>query len=178
MRASLTPHPDFPCDAVTSIEIAVTRQGAMLTLDYLAEGRMRDVRVPPATAPARTDGLWKHTCFEAFVRPKGSAAYWEFNFAPSGQWVAYRFESCREGMRNAAVSAPSLAPALAEATLSLRAVVSLEQAIGFADAPWELGVTAVIEEMNGRRSYWSLRHPPGRPDFHHSDGFALEIPAA
>ena len=33
-----------------------------------------------------------------------------------------------------------------------------------------------IEEASGRISYWALKHPPGRPDFHHPDGFALELP--
>jgi hypothetical protein len=36
----------------------------------------------------------------------------------------------------------------------------------------QLGVAAMIEETNGRRSYWALAHPPGKPDFHHADCFA------
>jgi len=24
-------------------------------------------------------------------------------------------------------------------------------------------------------SYWALRHPPGGPDFHHADCFAMEL---
>ena len=27
----------------------------------------------------------------------------------------------------------------------------------------------------GGISYWALAHPPGKPDFHHADGFALEL---
>ena len=42
---------------------------------------------------------------------------------------------------------------------------------------WRLGLAAVIEEANGRISYWALAHPPGRADFHQTDGFALELPA-
>ena len=34
----------------------------------------------------------------------------------------------------------------------------------------------VIEEINGRKSYWALKHPAGKPDFHHPDCFALELP--
>jgi hypothetical protein len=45
------------------------------------------------------------------------------------------------------------------------------------DAAGGLGLSAVIEEANGRLSYWALAHPPGKPDFHHSDCFALELPA-
>jgi hypothetical protein len=33
----------------------------------------------------------------------------------------------------------------------------------------------VIEDMTGEFSYWALAHPPGKPDFHHSDCFAHEL---
>jgi hypothetical protein len=36
----------------------------------------------------------------------------------------------------------------------------------------------VIEENDGMLSYWSLKHPPGNPDFHHPDSFALELESA
>ena len=41
--------------------------------------------------------------------------------------------------------------------------------------PARLGLTAVIEEAGGRLSYWALRHPAERPDFHDAGGFALEV---
>jgi hypothetical protein len=34
----------------------------------------------------------------------------------------------------------------------------------------------VIEETSGGKSYWALAHPPGKPDFHHADGFVYELP--
>jgi hypothetical protein len=40
---------------------------------------------------------------------------------------------------------------------------------------WRLGLSAIIEEASGQRSYWALAHPPGKPDFHHPDSFALEV---
>ena len=46
------------------------------------------------------------------------------------------------------------------------------------DAPWRLGLSAVIEETTGRKSFWALAHPPGKADFHHPDCFAFELPAA
>ena len=36
-------------------------------------------------------------------------------------------------------------------------------------------ILEVIEEVSGRKSYWALKHAPGRPDFHHPDAFALEV---
>jgi hypothetical protein len=38
-----------------------------------------------------------------------------------------------------------------------------------------IGASAVIEDDGGALSYWALRHPPGKPDFHHPDAFALEL---
>jgi hypothetical protein len=38
-----------------------------------------------------------------------------------------------------------------------------------------LGLSAVVEATDGGLSYWALRHPPGKPDFHHIDAFALQL---
>ncbi len=38
-----------------------------------------------------------------------------------------------------------------------------------------LAVSAVVEDDSGKLSYWALGHPPGKPDFHHPDAFALEF---
>jgi len=40
---------------------------------------------------------------------------------------------------------------------------------------WRLGLSAVIEEKNGRKSYWALMHPAGKPDFHYADCFVHEF---
>lgn len=45
-----------------------------------------------------------------------------------------------------------------------------------ARAPLRLGLSAVIEEKGGRKSYWALAHPPGKADFHHPDSFVCELP--
>jgi hypothetical protein len=46
------------------------------------------------------------------------------------------------------------------------------------DRSWRLGLSAVIEDAKGGISYWALTHPPGKPDFHHADGFACEFSPA
>ena len=43
-------------------------------------------------------------------------------------------------------------------------------------SPWQLALTAVIEDTTGALSYWALAHPSGAPDFHHPDCFVLELP--
>jgi hypothetical protein len=57
--------------------------------------------------------------------------------------------------------------------LELDAVVKLDRlSAEHARAPLRIGLAAVIETPQGL-SYWALRHPDGRPDFHHGDGFVL-----
>src|SRR3546814_9971873 len=46
-----------------------------------------------------------------------------------------------------------------------------------AAGPVRVALSAVIEETDGTKSYWALRHPPGKPDFHHPDCFALALGA-
>jgi len=129
---------------------------------------------------ARADELWKHTCFEAFVRDPSADAYYEFNFAPSTQWAAYGFTGHRSGMKVVEeLSALAMSIASDDKHLELSVSLALDRLTKLpAHGPWRLGVSAVIEETNGRKSYWALAHPPGKPDFHHSDCFVLTLPAA
>ncbi len=175
MRQSLRLHPDSLCLAATRIDVDVTRSRAgSLLLSYVVTGKIGDLRLPPVTAAARTDGLWRHTCFEVFVRPLPGEAYYEFNFAPSTQWAAYRFDRYRSGMRVATeIDAPGIDAQAAPERYTLQAALDLSRLPR--DATWRLGLAAVIEEVSGRKSYWALGHPPGQPDFHHSDCFACEI---
>ena len=85
MRQALKVHPDSLCSAVTHIEVEIMRPCAgSLVLSYLVTGSIGDVRIPAAVAAERTDELWRHTCFEAFVRTSPGLAYYEFNFAVGG----------------------------------------------------------------------------------------------
>jgi hypothetical protein len=171
----LRPHPDSPSFASIHIEVDLARpRDGGLVLYYAVTGTISDLRLPPVAAATRADELWRHTCFEAFVRPSAAAAYYEFNFAPSTQWAAYRFESYRSGMRVATeIGAPRIEVQSAPERYTLQAALALDQLPP--SSLWRLGLSAVIEETSGRKSYWALAHPPGKPDFHHSDCFAHEF---
>lgn len=41
----------------------------------------------------------------------------------------------------------------------------------------KMNLTAVIEEKDGTKSYWALKHPDGPPDFHNPDCFVARLPA-
>jgi hypothetical protein len=173
LHQDLRLHPDSRCAAATGIEadIARPRPGGLI-LSYVVRGRISDLRLPPIVASARADELWRHTCFEAFVRPSASPGYYEFNFSPSTQWAAYRFDSHRSGMRVATgIGAPWIEVRSSAATYTLQATLELDGL----SSPLHLGLSAVIEETNGGKSYWALAHPPGKADFHHADCFTLEF---
>ena len=174
MRHALKLHPDSRPDAVTRIEVDVARPRAgNLLLHYFVTGKISDLLMPPVSAPMRTNELWRHTCFEAFVRLSPGDAYYEFNFASSTQWAAYRFSGARRGMHVASeIREPRIDMQSNGESYEMQVSLDLPS-----DAPWRLGLSAVIEETNGRKSYWALAHPPGKADFHHSDCFALELPA-
>ena len=179
-------HPATPCAAVLGIEVALHWQHApepALLLIYVVRGALNELRLPGgAAAPTCTDGLWQHTCFEAFVGTEGDSAYREFNFAPSADWAAYLFSD--ERVRDvAAETAASLAPPRIVTSRSRGAVFTLgaEVPAGWlpdaVDPPWLLGLSAVIESADGRLSYWALHHPAPRPDFHQRAGWAAYLPA-
>jgi hypothetical protein len=178
MRQTLKRHPDSHCIAAEHIDVEVGRPNAdRLVLLYTLAGKIDDIRMPSVVPAARSDELWRHTCFEAFVRASSGEEYYEFNFAPSTQWAAYRFSTYRSGMRLAAeISAPSIEVQLKPDCFTLQASLGLDHLSGLPrKALWRLGLSALIEDMSGRKSYWALAHPPGKPDFHHVDCFAYEF---
>jgi hypothetical protein len=173
MRHTLRLHPDSRCLAATQIEVEIARpRPRSLVLSYVVRGKISDLRMPPVVAAARADELWRHTCFEAFVRPSAGLGYYEFNFSPSTQWAVYQFSGYRSGMRVAnEISAPRIEVRSSAETYTLQAALEFDGL----SSPLHLGLSAVLEETNGRKSYWALAHPPGKADFHHVDCFTLEF---
>ena len=173
MRHTLRLHPDSLCVAAIRIEADIARPRTdSLLLSYVVSGRISDLRIPPIVAAARADALWRHTCFEAFVRSSADPGYYEFNFSPSTQWAAYRFDTYRSGMRVATeIASPRIEVRSTAESYTLQAALAFDGL----SLPWRLGLSAVLEETNGRKSYWALAHRPGKADFHHSDCFTLEF---
>ena len=177
-RQRLKLHPDSHWLAAVQVEVGIAHPRAdILVLLYTVAAKMSDIRMPPIVPSARSDELWRHTCFEAFVRASSGPEYYEFNFAPSTQWAAYRFSGYRSGMSVAAeIGAPSIEVQSKPDCFTLQASLELDHLSNLTrTALWRLGLSALIEDTSGRKSYWALAHPPGKPDFHHADSFAHEF---
>jgi hypothetical protein len=172
---ALHPHPSLLPSRPMAVAAEVWRKGWTFRFRFTLEAPDGAVAVPePAAIAERRDELWRHTCFEAFIGGHDER-YVELNFAPSGDWAAYAFSRYREGMRPLEMRrAPRIAVAQEQGRLQLEATLSLREACGRSGAA--LGLAAVVEEADGRISYWALEHRPERPDFHHGDCFVAALP--
>jgi hypothetical protein len=131
----------------------------------------------PATKPARQEELWKHTCFELFLRDPTSGQYWEWNFSPSGDWGCFAFDSYRSKL-------PTQGPqGLAQfrlegwggvSYLECEIDLSFSPTLSFLSAnhkPIEYQLTAVGELQKGGLTYWALAHASSKADFHAAEAF-------
>jgi hypothetical protein len=171
---SLCCHPRTPAQAIRAINVATGgTQSGSLTLTFALEGDLSGVCIPEPRPSRRVDGLWRHTCFEAFVMAGEGPGYREFNFSPSGEWAVYAFRGYRDGGESEAAPGPGIAVRLRGDRLEL--IAKLRPACLPPVRSLRLGLSAVVEDRGGMLSYWALRHPAGPPDFHHADSFAFQL---
>jgi len=168
-KRELVCHPQSSSNLVRGVQVSLQRlSDGRLASRYVIEGAIDRLRIPPPAVPVRADGLWRHTCFEIFVSDR-MPAYREFNFSPSGQWSAYAFAAYRQAAE-APAAEPSVSVRVATDRLELDASIPVLET-----SRLSVALSAVIEDTSGELSYWALKHPPGKPDFHHPDSFVLEL---
>jgi hypothetical protein len=174
-RHALRCHPASPRTAVSAIEVSASRTAdGALALSYRLHGDPGAISIPGPVLPAAADGLWQHTCLEAFVAATDDAGYREFNFSPAGLWANYRFTACRErDLDFVPPAAPRIAFQRYADGFKLEATLGPE--LLPASRTLNIGLTAVIETRDGGRSYWALAHCAAQPDFHLRPSFMLTI---
>lgn len=175
MQLTLKPHPDAqpahpPFEVWATVDHAAAF-GAVGTLNIWFGIKAPAERfVLPEAEGGRADDLWQTTCFEAFLRAEEAEGYREWNFAPSGQWAAYDFTGYRVGRSDAEVKEPYIRMEDNLTWWTLGATIGIE-----AGPRWQLGLSAILEETDGTRSYWALAHADGEPDFHAPACFAARL---
>jgi len=179
MRERLVPHPDFSAPRIViSVEAARTAEGDFL-LHYVVAGETDRIRIPePVSYASRHENLWQHTCFEAFVAVGDDGRYFEFNLAPSTGWDAYYFRRYRDRDMQLSFPPPHFDVERANGRLEVTTVLDVTETPELVEsADWRLGLTAVIEAVDGSKSFWALQHPAGPPDFHNADCFIAHLSA-
>jgi hypothetical protein len=115
------------------------------------------------------------------MMPGEGADYREFNFSPSGEWAVYDFHEYRNSNEKANVQNSLLLtkhPPVIKVHKSIDTLelgVEIDQGLLPQGDSLKLGLSVVVENVAGIKSYWAIRHPPGKPDFHHADAFALQM---
>lgn len=177
-ETQLRSHPATPCTAVRNLAVRITEAaGGSLHLVYSLKASQSKLRIPATVPAVRAEELWRHTCFEVFVRRAGEKGYVEFNFSPSGEWAAYRFRSYRKaGASLDEIPPPEMRVRQTARRLEVEAVINPRPLLA-PNGQLQLGVSAVIEATDGALSYWALQHPSEKPDFHHPDSFAISLDA-
>lgn len=186
---TLQPHPTTPCDFIGTVTAQVEpvtyapnepfSDTATWQFTYQVAGDIDRLDTPApvrAGPPERTHELWRHTCFEAFVRrpdaPLDHENYLEFNFSPSGAWAAYRFDRYRTGMADLDLAPPPrIVCRRQDRLLSVEVRIAAPELLP--GSP--LALSAVLKDLHGRVCYWALAHPAGQPDFHAADGFTAVL---
>ena len=176
----LIAHPAHPPARVRSVAARVLSLDVnWCVLRWKVDGAA-DLVVPVFAGQGRQDGLWQTTCFELFIKSPSQPAsapdertgelsshaggYCEFNFAPSERWAAYDFASYRSGMASRPMARPPvITPRRGGDALFCDVAIPVETLPPW---PWRYGLTAVLEEGGGVKSYWAIAHPPEKPDFH------------
>jgi hypothetical protein len=175
-RWTLHPHPQSPAPAVRAVRARLGAGGDGPTLAFEIDADRSALRWPAPATPAFRDGLWRHCCMEMFAAGTGGG-YREFNFSPSSEFAAYGFDTYRNGMR--ALELPGV-PVITWNDGPPHLCIDIRLPAGWlAEARQQaVGLAAVLEHSDGSLSYWALRHPGPKPDFHHRDGFIAGWPPA
>ncbi|MCE3010142.1 MAG: hypothetical protein LW875_05980 [Proteobacteria bacterium] len=118
---------------------------------------------------SRKHELWKHTCFEAFLRPSGLNQYFEVNISPGLGWNVYEFESYR------APQPPRESEALVPEKILWKDCV-LEAHFRHS---WTTGISleaslCSILKISDQTFYFSQKHEGQKPDFHQPESFSLK----
>jgi hypothetical protein len=173
-RCKLECHAQTPRAPGIEVTVAIhVEEPDVIVVCYRIIGDVEGVRVPGPGTQLEPERLWEHTCCEMFVASSVSDAYVEWNFSPTGQIARFEFSSYRCRRPSSSAIDAQVSVTVERGELRVEARVPLRADVVGDSA--RLALTTVIEDVEGRLSYWAMRHPSDRPDFHHRDGFALAL---
>lgn len=123
--------------------------------------------------------LWKHTCFEAFLKIPNTTHYFEINQNSLFQWNVYEFDNYRNNMKES----QNLILKTMTLDTSKKAVLGIHSRFQWSDTfrkynnlkSLQVGLTSVLESVDHKTDYYAIAHTNIKPDFHHFDSFKLQL---
>lgn len=169
----------FPGPGIPKIKItgSVVREGNVLTIQYAMAGTIDEILFPHINPqPGRQNGLWQITCFEFFLTFPDQPQYWEFNLSPSGDWNVYRMDAYRQISFQEEELIHSIRLDIRRNAECYRLETAVDIGpILIAGKQLLMGISSVIQTLDGRETYWALIHPGSQADFHQRESFILAL---
>lgn len=163
--------PTFPFEIKTNISF----NGDLVTVDYKISNLIESVALTSRkTKPQRTIGLWNSTCFELFLKNKGSNEYIEFNFSSSHDWNCFKFQNQNDQLREWTQLNKVEITSFRDTNLYHLKVTFLKPQLpsNFQELERLLySTTTVIKHSDDSYSYWAIKHTDNKPNFHHPESF-------
>jgi len=161
-----------------SISANLAWQADKIIIDFELRGDINRLNLAEFTTEKnRIIGLWEATCFELFIKATNSDEYLEFNFAPSGDWDCFYFTHYRSELTQyTSISSSDIEISVHQRQGQYQQNIKintahfpscLQQAVQS-----KIGLNAVMK-IGGKLSYWGLKHPQHKPDFHNEEGFVI-----
>jgi hypothetical protein len=182
MRKTLLPFAPTPHPLKFEVDFQISAN--QLTIAYYLTGATNHILFldQSPSQSDRADELWKSTCFEWFLKSSHSKKYWEFNVAPTGRWNFYELDDYRTNLqRSALIETPRFSAHQrpdAMNSYQFKVEANLKNLFEKGNELVKNGrfaVTSVIQWISGEVSYFSLKHPSNKPDFHSNDGFTISL---
>ena len=157
----------------SQINVMLSRREAGLQVVFELDAQLSDLMIPGFNPYKikRKKKLWEHTCFEIFLAQQGMPNYREVNLSPSGSWNVYSFTGYREGMKPEKFfnTLPIEVKILSDQKLKVETAIDLGLLQDCSDL--DVGLSAVLEQNDGKKSCWAVDHPKDIPDFHAREGW-------
>ena len=168
--------PFSPEKAKFLLEADLEISESILTFEYGLIDKANQFNLPERTQkweasqiPSQ-DGLWNQTCFEAFLNPVGMMSYYEFNFSLNPAWRCYQFDRYRHP-QPPKVAVDFAIRSIVWDQFESKLKVQVENHTKF--KKFKVGLTAVLEGIDGTKFYCALAHKGPKADFHLLDSFTL-----
>lgn len=159
MKVRLTPLPHI-ADFTVSAELDLREDH--LLLKYSLSGDISEVSLDGSEC----EELWRHTCFELFIRDREGSGYEEINCAPDGRFTRTWLSDYREVH---SVKEFHPLPKMRSGSIG-----GFECEIYFFDldvSNREISVAVITADQSGTRRFWGVNHFGETPDFHHEENF-------